>query len=268
MNDLTGTDSVIGIAGGMGPEAGGILFNKILSHTKASKDQEHLSVMLMSLPKYIVDRTLFLQGAESVNPGINIAKMILMLESAGATIVGIPCNTSHVPEIYNVILQQLDLMNSKAKLVNMPFETCKAIKKKYPNITKVGLMASNGTYRSDLYKDLFKQFGYDIILPEAEFQNKVIHSIIYNPIYGIKANAGKVSAEVCMWIEQSLEFFRSRGAECIVLGCTEFSSVIEPGSVPDIFIVDSTECLAVALVNEARKQQTRIRSEQISTTPI
>ena len=56
MNNL----NAIGIIGGVGPAAGVDLFNRILSHTSAEKDQEHLNVLLTSCPSLIPDRTAYL----------------------------------------------------------------------------------------------------------------------------------------------------------------------------------------------------------------
>src|SRR5687768_16054741 len=171
-------ENVIGIVGGMGPQSGLALFNSILCHTNATMDQQHLSVILMSFPRYIVDRTSFLEGTLGINPAFNIVKIIRKLENAGARVIGIPCNTSHSPEIFDIILKALDKMNSKAKLVNMPFETCKFIKDNYAHVRRIGLMATNGTYKSKIYEDLLNSWGYDTIIPDFKFQNDVIHRMI------------------------------------------------------------------------------------------
>jgi aspartate racemase len=44
-------EKIIGILGGMGPEATLLIFAKILEHTPASKDQEHLRVIIDNNPK-------------------------------------------------------------------------------------------------------------------------------------------------------------------------------------------------------------------------
>ena len=64
---------MIGIIGGVGPTAGADLLQKITEETIAGKDQEHLPVILYSIPNKIEDRTLFLQGKIKENPGCQIA---------------------------------------------------------------------------------------------------------------------------------------------------------------------------------------------------
>src|SRR6187431_541684 len=141
-------DKIIGIIGGMGPESGLALCSSILNHTHASTDQEHLSVILMSFPKHLEDRTLFLEGLVDVNPAFNVVEVIRKLENAGAQIVGIACNTCHAPRILDVILSELRRSDSHVKLVEMPLETCRYLKNYCPGIRRVGIMATNGTYKS------------------------------------------------------------------------------------------------------------------------
>ena len=50
------SEKVIGILGGMGPEATLDLFAKIIAHTPAARDQDHLRVVIDSNPK-VPDRT-------------------------------------------------------------------------------------------------------------------------------------------------------------------------------------------------------------------
>src|SRR5882762_75747 len=118
-------DKIIGIVGGMGPQAGADLLDRISRATNATRDQQHRSVVLMSFPKHIADRTAFMEGAVHENPGFSIAEVIGRLENAGAKVVGIACNSSHIPAIYNTVLDELHRMNSNVKLLHMPFETCR-----------------------------------------------------------------------------------------------------------------------------------------------
>src|SRR5580692_3474987 len=116
-------DNVIGIVGGMGPLAGSALFNSITRQTRASEDQQHLSVILMSFPKHIRDRSDYLTTTSGRNPAYAIVEVISRLERSGGKVIGIACNTSHAPAIYNIILQEIERMNSRVRLVNMPLET-------------------------------------------------------------------------------------------------------------------------------------------------
>ncbi len=244
-------DKVIGIVGGMGPQAGLALFQSILCYTKAKTDQQHLSTMMMSFPGSIVDRTLYLEGTTSINPALNIVKIIRKLENAGASVIGIACNTAHAPQIYDVILEKLDKTNSRVKLLNMPLETCKYIKKNYAHACRIGVMTSNGTYKSEVYKNLLQVWGYDVIIPDLEFQNDIIHRMIYDPEFGIKSSPNNISNEVRLLAKKALDFFIERKSDAVILGCTELSLLPTKNTVKNLQIVDSIETLARALIREA-----------------
>lgn len=244
-------DKVIGIVGGMGPQAGLNLFNNILNLTEATTDQKHFSTILMSLPKHIIDRTSFLEGETSVNPAYNIAQIVRKLEVAGANFIGLACNTSYSPKIYNVIKEELDILNSRATLLHMPRETCKYIRENYPDFSRIGLMATNGTYKSGLYKNLLEEFGFEVIIPDFDFQDTIIHRMIYDETIGIKASPNELSTELQSLLSQALSFFEERKTEAIILGCTELSLLLKDKFVNNMLIVDPTEILAIALIREA-----------------
>ena len=84
----------IGIVGGMGPFAGIELMREIFEQTKASRDQEHLPVIQISMPERIVDRTAFLTGQTDVNPALVIGELIDKLEKAGAERLPFSCQAS------------------------------------------------------------------------------------------------------------------------------------------------------------------------------
>ena len=169
---------VIGIAGGMGPQAGVALMNSLLAHTNAATDQDHLPAILMSFPGEVVDRTEFLEGQTSVNPAYSIARIITRLEMAGASVIGIACNTSHAPAIYNTVIDELQQKNSAAAILHMPYEVCAYIRQQYPRVQRVGVMVTNGTYRCGVYQDLLQSMGYEVVLPDPAFQNDIIHRMI------------------------------------------------------------------------------------------
>lgn len=242
---------VIGIVGGMGPQAGIALYEKLVSNTLVNTDQQHLSVVLMAFPKNIVDRTLFLEGLVSINPAYEIVKIIKKLVISGAQVIGIACNTSHSPAIFDIIAYEVGKLGSKIKLLHMPLEVCDYISGNYPRISRVGLMVTNGTYRSGLYKNLLQERGIDVVVPDRNFQNNVIHKMIYDPEIGIKANSNRIREEAQLLCNEALFFFKKHNVEAIILGCTELSLILKASEVDGMHIIDSTECLAKALVKEA-----------------
>lgn len=248
----TAGDKVIGVVGGVGPQAGNALLSAITRNTNVSSDQQHLSVVLMSFPKYIEDRTSFLDKTSDINPAFSIASIIQKLQTAGATVAGIACNTAHAPQIYDVILDELDKANSSVKLINMVEETCSYINNNYRALKRVGLMTTNGTYRSRLYHDMLLKCGHDVVVPDFQFQNNIIHKMIYDPLIGLKGRSDDISEEAMSLMDASLKFFAERKVELVVLGCTELSLITRSKKCrDDMILVDSLEVLAKSLVREA-----------------
>jgi len=255
-------NKTIGIVGGMGPEAGVNLLQSILNQTPAASDQDHLPAILMSLPGTITDRTSFLEGRTTINPAYSIAAIVKKLELAGADVIGLACNTTYSPQIFNVILQEMKQMNCNVQIVNMPFETCRFINENYKNVKRVGLMATNGTYKFGMYKSILQNLGYEVVLPDVSFQHNVIHDMIYNPVYGIKANAGNVTQRAILLLQRALGFFESEQTDIVILGCTELSVLVKNLGVKTIPLIDASEVLALALC-KASKQLAAIPEDDI-----
>ncbi len=243
---------IVGIVGGMGPQAGIAVYENLIKHTRASVDQEHLSTILVSFPEKIVDRTLYLEGKTSINPAYEIVNLIRKLSHSGARVIGIACNTSHAPAIFDVINNELKKIRSKPMLLNMPLEVCNHIFDCHPGIRRIGLMTTNGTYRSGLYKKMLEDRGYEVVVPGMRFQNAVIHRMIYDAKIGIKANSNSITSKARSLCAMATSFFRKNKADAIILGCTELSLILNCREVYGMQIIDSAECLAKALIREAR----------------
>lgn len=257
------TTPIIGIVGGMGPQAGICLLESITAQTKAACDQEHLSTILMSFPGHISDRTSFLMGRHMDNPGYEIAQVISKLAACGASIVGMACNTSYSEGIYDVVLNELERMNIHINLMHMPFETCKSIGRNHTSVRKVGLMTTNGTYISSVYKDILEKLGYEVIVPDYDFQDDVIHNLIYNENFGIKANSNQVTEEAQSLLNRALAFFKNQHADAIILGCTELSLILKEDFIEGMHVIDSTKVFAQSLINESK-----IITESVLNTPL
>ena len=108
-------EKIIGILGGMGPEATADLFYKIIKLTPAKKDQEHLRIIIDNNPK-IPDRTkAILYKGE--NPLPELIKTAQNLEKAGANFIIMPCNTAHY---YHHEIQKIININTNRNFFTFP----------------------------------------------------------------------------------------------------------------------------------------------------
>ncbi len=86
-------EKVVGILGGMGPEATADFFAKVIALTPAKRDQDHLRIIINNNPK-IPDRTeAILAKDEALFP--ILVETAKSLERAGVDFIVIPCNTVH-----------------------------------------------------------------------------------------------------------------------------------------------------------------------------
>ncbi|MDI9242765.1 aspartate/glutamate racemase family protein [Fusibacillus kribbianus] len=219
----------IGIVGGMGPLATCDLFKKIVEITDAACDQDHVRVCIDSNTE-ISDRTAaILSGGK--NPVPEMVKSAVRLQGMGADVLIMPCNTAHY--FYNQIVPFVD-----TPFLNMLEETAKEIKRR--GIKKVGLLATDGTCQSGVYKTVFDAAGIEMLSPSPVGQQAVM-DVIYK---GVKA--GNLSIDLSGFNKAMDELFEA-GAEVLVLGCTELPVAFELFHI-DRPNIDPTLVLAAAAV--------------------
>ena len=225
---------VIGILGGMGPEATADLFYRIIKATPARKDQDHLRIIIDNNPK-IPDRT-----AAIINKGLSplpeMVKTAKNLERAGADFIIMPCVTAH--HYYEELRKSV-----KISVLNMIELTTQKIEKNFPGVKKAGLIATVGTIKSKIYDQALGRIGVRVIIPPESMEQDVMKAI-YNHIKAGSLIEGKhIIVNVA---NQLIEM----GAEAIICGCTEVSLVLKNGdlSVP---VIDPLQILAETAVATA-----------------
>lgn len=134
---------VLGVLGGMGPLATADFFAKLVAMTPASRDQDHLPVVIVSDPR-IPDRTAALERGDRQTVLDALLEGAARLQSSGAHAVVIPCNTAHA---WAPLLRErmaLPLLAITDAAVSMLTERIR------PG-GKVLVLGTRGTLRFDLY---------------------------------------------------------------------------------------------------------------------
>ena len=89
------TPKLIGILGGMGPEATILLQKKLMSALPdATGDEDHIPLIIDMNPQ-VPSRIAHLINGTGEDPSFVLASMARRLEGAGATALAMPCNTAH-----------------------------------------------------------------------------------------------------------------------------------------------------------------------------
>lgn len=246
---------IIGIVGGMGPYAGLDLAKKVFDNTIAVSDQEHLPLVLVSTPEEVEDRTRFLLGESVKDPAKAIFPVIASLEQFGATVAGIPCNAAHAPEIFGDLQKKIKKADYRIRLLHMIEEVVNHLQSTFPALKSIGLLSTTGTVRADIYPPFLEPKGFVIITPDKSLQESVIHDAIYNPNYGIKAQANPVTSTARENLLRGIDHLHAKGAEAIILGCTEIPLAIPEQSLYGLQLIDPTVVLARALIRETYPQK-------------
>jgi aspartate racemase len=239
-------EKIIGIIGGIGPYAGLDLVQKIYNNTLAENDNEHLPVILHSVPQLITDRTDYITGKNKENPSTGIIQAIKNLINAGANTLAIACNAAHSPSIFNPVREWIE-NKPGIELVSLVDSALEFVMQFDPPIKKVGLLAVYGTYKSRVYEDLFLKNGVDVIETDEKMQ-RYIHNIIWDPAYGIKSNSHPVTDKARQELLIVTGNLIGQGADAIILACTEIPLAITERRISDVLIIDANEILARKLI--------------------
>jgi len=228
------TEKIVGILGGMGPEATADLFMRIIRATPAKRDQDHLRVIIYSNSK-VPDRTPAILG-KGPSPLPEMLRTGRALEAAGADFIIIPCNTAHY--YYDDLTREL-----KLPIIHMIRLAAEETRKKSTDITRAGLLATDGTVASRLYHDAFSEAGIEIITPPPRRQADVMRAIYQHVKAGDLEGGGNILRGVG---EELVE----EGSEAIICGCTEVSLVLKQGDL-EVPVMDPLQVLAEAAVDYA-----------------
>lgn len=233
---MTKKDKIIGVLGGMGPDATVDLFQKIVSKTSAEKDQDHHKLLIYNNPK-IPDRTAAIlgNGEDPLPPLIASAKK---LEKGNADFLVMPCNTAHY--YYEDLVENIDI-----EILNMIAETAKKVSEHSTDVRKVALMGTKGVIKSKIYHKALKKFDINVIEPSKENLEKIM-DIIYAIKSGFKDQ--KRQRELTNIANKLVE----KGAEGLILGCTELPLLFDKESF-DYPLFISQEILAEKAVEKAEE---------------
>jgi aspartate racemase len=229
-------NKTIGILGGMGPAATADLMQKIIQMTDAGSDQEHIP-MLIDCNTRIPDRTAaILNGGEDPVPEMLAAAH--RLEIAGADFIIMPCNTAHyfIPELEREI---------SIPILNMPEETAHVLMAK--GVKTAAVLATDGTCRSGLYEKALTSEGIGTIYPQEEEQEKIM-SLIYEYIKHGVTDPDELPVKA---ISDIADNCRLRGAEALLLACTELPLAFSYMNLYKDDCYDPTRILAAAAIKEA-----------------
>lgn len=230
-------EKTVGILGGMGPEATVDFYAKITKLTPARRDQDHLKIVIYSNPQ-VPDRTqAILHGGESPVPALLEGAKVL--QKAGADFIVIPCVSAHF------FLEALKPL-SPLPIISIFDATIEEIKSRFPQVKRVGLLATTGTIIGGRFQEALAKAGLETLVPGSSGQDLVMEAI-----YCVKdTHARGARLSLAAKLRDLVGELAGRGAQAIVAGCTELPLILPEKDLP-IPTVDPLVALARTAIREA-----------------
>jgi aspartate racemase len=226
---------VVGVIGGLGPDATMDFFGKVLHHSKAVKDQDHIHLIIENNPK-TPNRNDAIAG-RGPSPGPALADMARALERAGADFVVMACNTAHAYEN--------DIRAALTKpFISLIDEVVDEVRRLHPAAQRVGVLATQGSRDAKIFTSAFARHGIDVVQLDELSQDRFM-ALLY------RIKAGVRSRDVREGMQQLGEELVAMGADILIAGCTEVPLVLQQGDNSKMMI-DSTDVLAKRCVMYAR----------------
>lgn len=229
----------VGVVGGVGPLATTYYLEKIIRLTHAERDQDHVDLVVMQHSS-IPDRTAFILGESTEDPGPVLAADARQLEGIGVDFITMPCNTAHY-----FVQQVIDSV--EIPVVSIVHETVEQVRRTHPGAQTVGILATSGTLAAKVYQDALEPLGLSSVVPDAAHQ-AVVTSLIYDDVKaGRQIDLGRFTTVVDHLVEQ--------GAEAVILGCTELSVIADDFQLlENPLYVDSLDVLARVTIERSGHQ--------------
>jgi len=159
------------------------------------------------------------------------------LEKAGADVIIIATNTIH--KIFDKIQEKIN--TPMISILDVTAEAAKSM-----NLKKVGLLGTKFTMQSDFFHKVFQKHGMEIIVPNQEDQ-KLVNEVIFQEL-----TFHIITEESKQGYIEVIKNLQEKGAEGVILGCTEIPLLIKKEDSP-IPIFDTTTLHAMAALEYAIK---------------
>ena len=258
-------EKIIAIGGGVGPMAGVELHRMIIENTVTlGTDQDHLEVHHFSRSPDITDRTDYLLNKIERNPAHGMFRSMQMAASTAhiahqQVVAGVPCNTFHAPLIFQTFLQLMKEHEVNVQMLHMLEEVVHLILQLRPDARTIGLMSTTGTRVVHVYNDILEPHGLSIVEAPEDMQ-PALHESIYNKFWGIKAVSPVTDRARTNFLSYA-DLLHKRGAEAIILGCSEIPLALPEKTLAGIPLIDPMLALARALVREANHKKLKPLSD-------
>ncbi|KPJ51978.1 MAG: aspartate racemase [Planctomycetes bacterium DG_58] len=226
---------IIGLLGGMSWESTAEYYRLVNEGVKERLGGLHSARILMYSVDFEPIEKLQHAGewAEAARILIDAARRI---EAGGADFLVICTNTMH---------KLADEISHATGIPILHIADATADRIKSAGMSRVGLLGTKFTMEEEFYKGrLAERHGLDVLIPNDEDRQRV-HDVIYDELC-----VGKIREESKRGFARIIDDLVGRGAEGIILGCTEIGLLVKSGDV-DVPLFDTTAIHAAKAVEWA-----------------
>ncbi len=225
---------VIGLLGGMSWESTAVYYRIINQEVRRRLGGQHSArILLYSLDFEEIER--LQDTADWDRAGELLASYARKLEQAGADLVLLCTNTMHI--VAGAIEAAIGI-----PLLHIADATAQRIKRE--GLARLGLLGTRFTMEEPFYRDRLTQHGLQVLTPDAE-DRKRVDRVIYEELC-----QGQVREESRDAYRGIIRTLAGRGAQGVILGCTEIGLLIGPADSP-IPAFDTTRIHAESAVERA-----------------
>jgi len=223
----------IGLIGGMSWESTAHYYRILNQETAARLGGLHSAPVLVHSLDFAPIAELQSAGKWD-EAGALLNRSALRLKAAGAEVIGLATNTMHL------VAEQM-MAGVDAPFVHIADPTADALLA--DGYTTVGLLGTRFTMEMGFYRERLEQRGLTALIPEVDRTN--LNGIIYAELC-----RGIVREESRKVYVDAIARLAARGAEAVILGCTEIGMLIDDAVSP-LPVFDTTDLHARALVGAA-----------------
>jgi len=213
----------IGIIGGMSYESTAKYYSLINEHVKNELGGLNSARILICSVNFD-DIANCQKNEDWVKAGQILGDCAKRLEKAGADYVLLATNTMHI--VADAIQNAINIPFIHIGEVTAQEISCAGYK-------KAGILATKFTLESDVYKEVYAKSGVELIIPE-EKDRILLNTVIFEELC-----KGDVKEESRAEFQRICKELQDKGAECIILGCTEIMILIGQKDV-DLPVFDTT----------------------------
>lgn len=255
---------LVGILGGLGPEASALLMKLIVeegARSGAVHDNEHASVLCYVKPELPNSRLAVIGRVPS--PLTGMVSAVKAMQAAGATEVCCACVTAHNFFPQAAESAGVPLMDMIAITAHKAVSLLRRCGDKGP--LHVGLLSTDATIKSCLFqkaiaKAALKQYGVDgskrvqVVIPDNP---DIPQHCILSIKAGRKVAEDRKVSEILL--EEAEKLVLEKGAKVIITGCTELPLAFSKEIYPDfcVPVLDPLKCLAREIVSTHMNEKSR-----------